>query len=61
MKLKSAFFVLLVMMSLPVCAQNIGDRLYKKVSVDGKSAYRWVDVFAIEEFDQNGNETYFEK
>ena len=44
-------FAILLTASLPAAAQNLGDRCYKEVTVDGKTLYRWVDYDSLDEYD----------
>ena len=46
-------FIFLVF--LPVTAQELGDKVQKQVTVDGKQLYKWVIYDYIEEDDENEN------
>ena len=34
---------------------EVGERLHKEVTVDGKTLSKWVEVLSISEYDNNGN------
>ncbi len=61
MKKRSSIFAFAIFLaaSLPAAAQNLGDRLYKEVAVDGKTLYRWVDYYSLDEYDSKGNEIHY--
>ena len=37
---------------------EVGERLRKEVTVDGKTLSKWVEVLSISEYDSNGNEIH---
>ena len=51
-------FAILLTASLPAAAQNLGDRCYKEVTVDGETLYKWVDYAGFTEYDINGKEIH---
>lgn len=51
-------FAILLTASLPAAAQNLGDRCYKEVIVDGEALYKWVDYAGFTEYDINGKEIH---
>ena len=52
-------FVILLTASLPAAAQNLGDRCYKEVTVDGEILYKWVDYTGFTEYDINGKKIHY--
>lgn len=52
-------FAILLTASLPAAAQNLGDRCYKEVIVDGEALYKWVDYADFTEYDINGKEIHW--
>ena len=37
---------------------EVGERLHKEVTVNGKTLSKWVEVLSISEYDSNGNEIH---
>ncbi|MBP5176544.1 MAG: hypothetical protein ILP07_11635, partial [Treponema sp.] len=52
----TAAFIFLA--SLSVTAQELGDKVQKKVTVDGKQLFKWVNYASIQEYDCNGNKIH---
>lgn len=52
-------FAILLTAYLPAAAQNLGDRCYKEVTVDGETLYKWVDYTGFTEYDINGKEIHY--
>lgn len=52
----AAAFIFLA--SLPVTAQELGEKIYKEVTVEGEQLYKWVEYSEITEYDLNGKEIH---
>jgi YD repeat-containing protein len=53
----AAAFIFLA--SLPAVAQDLGEKIYKEVTVEGEQLYKWVEYYSITEYDSNGNEIHY--
>lgn len=56
MKIKKIIFasIFSTFLSLSLYAQNIGDRIYKELLIDGKTVYKWCDISSIKQFSETG-------
>ena len=53
----AAAFIFLA--SLPAAAQELGEKIYKEVTVEGEQLYKWVEYYSITEYDSNGKEIHY--
>ena len=53
----AAAFIFLA--SLHAAAQELGEKIYKEVTVEGEQLYKWVKYYSITEYDSNGKEIHY--
>ena len=53
----AAAFIFLA--SLPAVAQELGEKIYKEVTVEGEQLYKWVKYYSITEYDSKGNQIHY--
>ncbi|MBO4759196.1 MAG: hypothetical protein J5505_03970, partial [Spirochaetaceae bacterium] len=62
MKLKVCIaFVAAVFVAVPLCAQELGDKIQKELTVNGEKVTRMVKYTGFAEYDSNGKQIHFKR
>ena len=53
------FAAIFICLSVFCFAQNVGEKVYKEVTVNGETLSKWLEVTSLEEYDSKGNHIYY--
>lgn len=59
MKKNTLFLILFITIIYTINAQNIGDKVYKELTIDNKTVYKWCELYSTKEYNEQGKETRY--